>query len=64
MCELTVSFLNLDTFDRSFWKNPFVLKEVFLPMYGREARLPIQLTLTSDLDEDDFEGKVKHMAEL
>ena len=33
-------------------------------MHGREARLPIQLTLTSDLDEDDFEGKVKHMAEL
>ena len=28
--------------------------------YGREARLPIQLTqATSELDEDDFEAKVK-----
>ena len=37
----------------------------FLLMYGREARLPIQLTqATSELDEDDFEAKVKHMAEL
>ena len=34
-------------------------------MYGREARLPIQLTqATSELDEDDFEAKVKSMAEL
>ena len=33
MCELTVSFLNLDTFDRSFWKNPFVLKEVCHPLF-------------------------------
>ena len=37
----------------------------FLLMYGREARLPIQLTqTTSELDEDDFEAKVKRMAEL
>ena len=37
----------------------------FLLMYGREARLPIQLTqATSELDEDDFEAKVKSMAEL
>ena len=37
----------------------------FLLMQGREARLPIQLTqTTSELDEDDFEAKVKRMAEL
>ena len=34
-------------------------------MYGREACLPIQLTqATSELDEDDFEAKVKRMPEL
>ena len=37
----------------------------FLLMYGREARLPIELTrVTSELEEDDFETKVKRMAEL
>ena len=34
-------------------------------MHGRKAHLPIQLTqTTSELDEDDFEAKVKRMAEL
>ena len=34
-------------------------------MYGREARLPIQLTqATSELYEDGFEAKVKRMAEF
>ena len=37
----------------------------FLLMYGREARLPIDLTrVTSELNEDNFEAKVKCMAEL